>query len=172
MCRPFESVFWTSDFSWPLLEGDWVLSSEMDLATFYPSHLPWVRLWDFRWYDIYSNSWHFCAWFITILVYDEAQRQVSWDIVGLATLVVWLHRTSNQQVSKGSYFALHLHIDCFTLVYIDIYVCWGGITTPIFSMILLSRLRRSVGYARYAELLMCSMVSTCPWVGAISYPCF
>ena len=143
----------------------------MDLAVFCPSHPPpWVRLCDFWWYDIYSNSWHFCAWFITILVYDEAQRQVSWDIVGLATLVVWLHRTSSQQVSKGRYFALHSQIDCFTLVHVHLYVCWGGITTPILLLILLLRLSRSAGYARDVEVLMHSTVSTCPQVGARCYP--
>jgi hypothetical protein len=83
--------------------------------------------------------------------------------------------TSNIQVSrvsKGRYFALHSHIDCFTLVYIYIYVCWGGITTPILLLILLSRLSRSAGYARDVEVLMRSTVSTCPRVGARCYPHF
>ena len=33
-------------------------------------------------------------------------------------------------------------------------------------------LSRSAGYAKDAEVLMCSMVSTCPRVGAICYPHF
>ena len=90
-------------------------------------------------------------------------------------LLDWLHwlfdytQHSSQQVSTGKkFYFIFLLIDCFILVYISMYV--GVALPPRFYWCFYLRSSRSTGYARDTEVLMRSMVSTCPRVGARCYP--
>ena len=126
MFRFLQSVSWTFDFSQSIPEMDWPLSWEYALGSLFPSHPPpWVRLWVFRWYDIYSNPWHSCARFITILVWWSTKASIKercWvGFTGCLTTP-----TCSQQVSTGKCFTLYLHL---WLLYIHILYLQGGNTT-------------------------------------------